>query len=235
MNNFLEGLGLDILSSILASLIIIFFTAIFIKKFGRNFVIFVLNKFLKIEIKNIFKNSHAATDDIYNTLKKANYVDIITGRGLDFHRGKKFKPLFDKKKNYRSIRILLPRISFKPNETDWTNQRYLELVDCGSTGNLKDQIKHTSEILGPYVKENRIQLKCFNMPHIGRIILTERVAYFTPYKSDQDGSESPVFKYGRDDSMYEFLEHLINLLWEFEKCPTNLKCFDICSFKNRGF
>jgi hypothetical protein len=80
-------------------------------------------------------------------------------------------------------------------------------------GILRDQIETTTKFLSSYIVSGDVELKFFNYPHIGRILITDRVLYFTPYRQDAHGRDSHVIKYRRGGEMYDFFLRLFNQLW----------------------
>ncbi len=230
MEKWQMALIMGILASLIAYFIIKAISDLFVKKSGKKIVSNILGKVLGIEIKNIFKNSEDVVEDLQIELKKAKNIAILTGRGLDLRKGPKFQEIYENSKNKDSIRILLPRTIFTSDETDWTAHRQSELETASKAyrGNLKNDILETQNSIINHDTSKKIKIKCFNTPHIGRIVITERVAYFTPYETNKDGLESRIFKYGTNDDMYNALTRLFDVIWEYEKCPEGLDCTAAC-------
>ncbi|MEV7784831.1 hypothetical protein AB0O72_05440 [Streptomyces sp. NPDC088106] len=80
------------------------------------------------------------------------------------------------------------------------------------TGLLRRQIAATYDYLAPLTVAGHLEARGYGVPHIGRIIATERVVYLTPYSADRHGRESPVIKYRRGET-YDVLMRLIDKLW----------------------
>lgn len=78
---------------------------------------------------------------------------------------------------------------------------------------LAAQISSTIEFLSRPVEQGLVQLRLFNYPHAGRIVLTDRVAYFTPYRRDAHSRDCRVIKYRRGGEMYDHLSRLFGMLW----------------------
>ena len=101
-------------------------------------------------------------------------------------------------------------------EYDWTAQRDLELAEFDkSFGNnlLHTQVETNVNFLAPYVANDSVELRRFNAPHIGRIILTDRCVYYTPYRFNSHGRESRVYKYRRGGDTYDNFMRLFQQLW----------------------
>jgi hypothetical protein len=111
--------------------------------------------------------------------------------------------------------VLLPRTE-EPADSAWTQQRQNELARFdhafGRPGLLKEQIETNARFLDQYLNNERAQLRRFSCPHIGRLVITERCAYFTPYRSDSHGRGCPVYKFRRGD-LYDNFSRLFDQLW----------------------
>ncbi|MFD7900541.1 hypothetical protein [Streptomyces sp. NPDC059743] len=80
------------------------------------------------------------------------------------------------------------------------------------TGLLRRQIAATYDYLAPLSVTGHLEVRGYSVPHIGRVVATERVLYLTPYTADQHGRESPVIKYRRGET-YDVLMRLMDKLW----------------------
>jgi hypothetical protein len=98
---------------------------------------------------------------------------------------------------------------------DWVEQRERELSGFDRAfgrGLLRQQIEANVQFLQPYVAAGHADLRRFNSPHVGRIVLTERCAFFAPYQATSHGRDNPVFKYRRGP-VYDNLQRLFDQLW----------------------
>jgi hypothetical protein len=176
----------------------------------------ILGRLLDVDIDAVFTDKRAAEADVRKELARAREIAIFTGRGNELQRDT-FDPVFLHRPAAKAlrVRILLPRTDGS-GEFDWTQQREEELSKFDRAfarhGLLKDQIETTARFLEGYVSTARVELRRFNCPHIGRIILTDRCAFFTPYRHDSHGRDCAVYKYRRGD-LYENYTRLYEQLW----------------------
>ena len=97
-------------------------------------------------------------------------------------------------------RVLLPQTDPAKAGYEWTAQRERELATFDRAFGpdlLREQIETNVRFLEQYVAAGQVEVRRFSSPHIGRIVLTERCAYFTPYRKDRHGRDSVVYKFQR--------------------------------------
>jgi hypothetical protein len=101
---------------------------------------------------------------------------------------------------------------------DWLEHRQAELAEFDKSfktqGMLKDQVCAVTKFLVPHADGVKVQIRTFNQPHIARILITDRCAYFTPYRSDAHGKDSRVYKFRRGDDMYDCFARWFELSWK---------------------
>lgn len=178
-----------------------------------------LCEFLKIDVKEVFRTSESCLEDTKAEISRAGFVYLLTGRGNELAREKFNSLLKDRSRaDTRPFRVLLPAVTSTDPRRDWTAQREKELAafDTGFTtpGVLRKQIEANLELLAPYAGQGQVEVRLFQYPHVGRILITDRVAYFTPYQKNDHGRNAPVIKYRRDGYMYDFLARLFDQLWD---------------------
>lgn len=207
MANFL----FSFLASILGTLFVIFISPIVSKK-ARWLLTSTMGRFLGIDVEYVFKNAADAESDIIDELQKSPYADVMTFRGNSIQRDT-FSPIVQNK--LKKLRVLLPHTNLPKPLTDWVRHRDDEISEFDGPlgdGVLRQQIEVTEKFLRD--KEN-VEVKYFTMPPIARIILTDKVAYYTPYRSDLHGRHSPIIKYRRGH-MYDSFRRLFDQLWKME-------------------
>jgi hypothetical protein len=99
---------------------------------------------------------------------------------------------------------------------DWTADREAEIARFDPAfggGVLAGQIDSTIAFLARPIEQSLVSMRLFNYPHIGRILITDRVAYFTPYRADAHSRNCRVIKYRRGGEMYDYLSRLFDQLW----------------------
>ena len=205
-----------ILAELIAGILLIVLSS-FLSKKARWVLTATLGRLLDIDVEYVFRNKREADVDIREEIDDASFVYLLTGRGNELQRETFAGALGPPKGRKPDFRILLPVARPKANEPDWTEQREREIAAVDTAfgkGILRDQLETTIKFLSPYVSVGDLELKHFNYPHIGRILITDRVVYFTPYRRDSHGRDSHVIKYRRGGEMYDWFLRLFNQLWE---------------------
>lgn len=212
----MEAFILSVLASIIGGVLIIFGVSI-VSQRARWVLTGLLARLVGMDIDSVFPNKSKVASDLKNELKRSRKIAILTGRGNELQRDT-FSPLFLERPqtSQAEVRILLPDTEPKPDSPDWTAQRESEMAlfdPAFGKGLLPKQIETTVQFLQGHVNANRVALRRFNMPHLGRIILTDRFVYFTPYQSNAHSTYCKVYKFRRGGEMYENLQRLFNQLW----------------------
>ncbi len=211
------GFILNIIASLIAGALLLGIISI-VSKWARWVLTGVLGRILNIDVECVFSNKTDAMADLQREIKRAKTVRILASRGNELQR-EPFASIFHERPKERKVQveILLPRTTLLEGEYDWTAQRDCELSEFDPAfGNslLHKQIEINADFLAPYIASKAAELYRYNSPHIGRIILTDRFAYYTPYHSDWHGSDSRVLKYRRGGDTYGNLERLLKQLRE---------------------
>jgi hypothetical protein len=212
---------LEFLYSILASIIggaILLIVVSFVSDKAR----WVLTGFLALlvgaDLEFVYQNKKACEKDLNHDLKETRDLIMIIPRGNELQR-EAFLPIFLEKPNSakRRIRILMPRTRDIGSENDWVDQRESELKQFDKafgTGLLKRQIETNINFLVPFVDSNDVDLRFYNAPHIGRIIVTDSYAYFGALTSEIHARDNKVYKYRKGGPMYLNYLRLCNQLWD---------------------
>ena len=209
------------LISILSSLIAGILLTIIVSKTSEKakwILIGILGKLTNSDLDFVYENKKASIPDIEKEIKRANEVFIYASRGNELHR-ETFVSIFMNKPKDRKvqIKILLPDSLKEANENDWITQRESELkVFDKSHGNglLKSQISSNIEFLKCYTKSKEIELRLYDYPHIGRILITDKYLFYTPYSSETHGRNNSVYKFKRGGEMYKNMKRYFFQIWE---------------------
>lgn len=209
---------LDLLASMIGGCIIIICASLFSTK-ARWVITALTSRIVGIDIEYVFPNRAAACDDILRELKRATFVNLLTGRGQELQVEPFSILLGERPQEMKThFRILLPETKSIRGTTDWTavNEKELAQLDpvYWQGGLLKTQIKSTEKVLSAYQNDGFLEVRHFNCPHIGRVLITNRVAYFTAYNSLSHSRYNPVIKFRRGGKMYDSYARLFNLLWQ---------------------
>lgn len=214
----LERLGIGIISSLIASLIAFVLISLFSETVRRALTA-VASTFLGIDVKYVFKNGRESQNSVQLSLKRSKTIKIFAGRGNEF-QGSFYLPLLEaNEKVKKDIKILLPDIYNQPRSMDWIAYREDELskVDHAfGKGILKTQIAATFGFLHKYLESKILDLRCYNYPHIGRIIITDDSVFFTPYSAVLHGRDSQVYQYVRGE-MYDYYIRFFDMIWADSK------------------
>lgn len=212
----LKNLTIGILSSIIAAILLVVLGNMFSRK-AKWIFIALFSRFVDVDIEYVFRNHEEAEPDIERELKKATFVYLLTCRGNGLQRNA-FLTILNRqsKGRLKEFKVLLPSLKLPRGQFSWVDQREHELASFDpafGSGILRKQIQTTIEFLGSYVGRGDIELRFFSMPHIARILITDRYVYLTPYTSDAHGRDSRIIKHRRGGEMYEMLLRLFNQLW----------------------
>jgi hypothetical protein len=210
---FFEG----VLASFVAGILLVILGG-FISRKMRWILTATLGRLLDIDIEYVFRKIPEFEEDLKRELGRAKFIYLFTGRGNDLQQ-ETYTGVFNRRQRDKisQFRILLPDPKLKPGATDWLAQRNDELAAIDppfGKGALRDQIEALVKFLDTYVSSGVVELKFYNYPHIGRILVTDRVAYFVPYRKDAHGRDSIKIKYRAGGDMYEWFLRFFNQLWD---------------------
>jgi len=108
---------------------------------------------------------------------------------------------------------------------DWAQRREEELAvfdhAFGRQGLLKEQVETVARFLDEYVKSSKAELRRYNYPHLGRILITDRCVFFTPYRTDSHGRDCSTYKFRRGE-LYDSFARLFEQLWEAGRSAGNV-------------
>jgi hypothetical protein len=176
-----------------------------------------VSRWLAIDIDFVFDDRTAVQLDLKREIASASEIAILAGRGNELQR-EAFSSVFlqGTMPEPRDIRILLPNPRVADGATDWVRQREDEIAafdPAFGTGLLRAQIETNISFVLQHVKRGSAKLRLYNSPHIGRIVITERCAFVTAYRSGTHGRSNRVYKLRRGD-MHDALRRLFAQLWE---------------------
>lgn len=211
----MESFWINVLASVISSSAILAVTAVLSRR-ARWVLTGILGRLLAVDIEGVFSDKRAAEADVRTELARSREVAIFTGRGNELQRDT-FEPIFLGRpaSTPRRVRVLLP-CTEATVPSDWTQQRENKLAAFdpafGKPGLLRDQIETNARFLSRYVDAG-VELRRFSCPHIGRLVITDRFAYFTPYRDDAHVRGCPVYKFRRGD-LYDNFSRLFEQLWD---------------------
>ncbi|MBM3211946.1 hypothetical protein FJZ33_06995 [Candidatus Poribacteria bacterium] len=214
MENFLQSVA----SSIVASIIIIFATSAVSSK-AKWLIIGLLSRLTSAGLYYVYRDKEESKNDLSADISSSNHLKLLVGRGNELQR-QPFEALFQNrsKRNKKFVKILLPSTNNINGEPDWIAQREAELAkfDTAYTnvGLLKKQVEGNVSFLQKHSSTGLVEVGRFNAPNFGRLIITDKYLYFTPYSHDSHGRESRVYKYKQGSDIYSNYNRLFDQLWE---------------------
>ena len=224
MSDFLLGMFASIAGGIVLLL------AAMLSRRWRKILIDISGKLSGADIEYVFRNKADAQTDMEESIRDAKDVAILASRGNELQRDA-FSSIFLHRQERRQVRvrILLPDTSLREGEYDWTGQREKELASFDAAfggGLLHQQVDTIAAFLSPHVEARKVDLRRFNAPHVGRVVLVDGTAYYTPYRADAHGRDSRVYKFARGGEMSRNLGRLFEQLWgcERRRGKTNRRC-----------
>lgn len=211
-------IALQLLLSIVGSLIaasIIIAIGTFVSKTFRRALTAMAAAFLGVEIKFVYKNGMEAEPAIQEALSSASSVRIFTGRGNEFQRNL-YHSVIDGISGVRpETRILLPNPEPHDQHIDWIayREQELEKVDRAfGRDTLRKQIANNLDFLSAYVEPGKFRVRRFDLPHFGRLILTDDDLFLTPYSETRHGRHCKVLRFGRGE-IYNMFSRMFEMLW----------------------
>lgn len=215
MGQMLSNFVIGICASLIAAAII-FLTATWRPKLVRRALTAVASTFLGIQVRYVFPNGKDAESTIIQELAESSRIRIFAGRGLQFQESLYAPLLHGGTASHRNVQILLPNPDQSRGAIDWITHREDELSRIDrSFGNemLRKQIRTSIEFLLTHQHDKLFQLRLYDIPHIGRIIITDQSVFFTPYSAMKHGRDCRVFQYGTGD-IYDNFARWFEMVWE---------------------
>lgn len=207
----------NVLASMVATILVIGGAGLVSRRLRRLFTALTTN-WLGVDIEYVFRNEDDARTDLQEELRRARDILILVSRGNELQRPT-FSPIFltpsDRQRS--SVRILLPATTLPEGAYDWIALREREAATFDPAygkGLLKQLINANVQFLQQHTQAGTIELRRFNAPLTGRLVATERYAYYTPYRADAHGRDSQVYKFTRGGEMYDNLRRWFEHLWQ---------------------
>jgi hypothetical protein len=170
---------------------------------------------LGVDIRLVYRNGDDAARDIMEHLGRSENVRILTGRGNEFQRHLYADLLNRTRAGVVTTKVLIPQTNAEfVCRTDWVTQRENELqpIDAAFGDDaLRRQIEQNVIFLQPYLGAC-LQLRRYDYPHFGRVIITDESLFLTPYSAYRHGRDCGVHHFGRGD-IYNLFSRLFDLLW----------------------
>lgn len=206
MNDFISSILASLLATAIATIAVFFFR----KKLGSSVKRWLISVF-DMGTYDIFSNDadEEYQCDLKEELYKAKFIHIFAGRGR-FLFDEPYRTVLEKQNT--EIRIMLPDV--KNNyEIDWI-ETALDKISLHEP--FRRQVSASVEyILSLSKKNQKVVLKEYHALAVGRITITDSVAYFQPYTKDFS-DKSPIYKYKLGSIMYMWAVRYFDSYWSPE-------------------
>lgn len=211
---------LNVLASLVASLIILLGGAIFARR-ARHELLLLAAKVFRLEMSPAFKHQRDADNFLSRELRQARWVKIITGRGK-LLESKACEPLWSRgNKRLKGWRLLLPDPGTDAFQNGWLVKREKETLNHDETyvpGRIAQQVRGV--LMHVDTRANsRTEVRLYDFPHLCRLVITDRVALFTPYSDLVHGTESPCYLVQPPGPLYDYFVRYFETVW---KAPTTV-------------
>ncbi|MEU4769007.1 hypothetical protein AB0H12_37740 [Actinosynnema sp. NPDC023794] len=182
----------------------------------RRFCTRTLGKLAKVDILAAFPTQRDAAGDVTAALEQAAEVSLFVGRGSELTRA-----TFDGMWNaaggrIRKIRVLLPDPEMS-GPGSWFADRENEMAghDTAYGDNLiAEQVKtNLRYLMGKAAGKPEIEVRVYDFPHLGRLIITDKSAFLTTYRGSEHGSASPCLLFSRSGPLYDFCMRIFDKAW----------------------
>jgi hypothetical protein len=173
----------------------------------------LLSKVTGLGILRVYSQK-AANADLGRDLRQARWVRVLAPRGNELTRDS-FQPLWQgRNERLEFVELLLPDPA---DAGGWLRVREEDLRRTDPAiepGLLAKQVTANLDYLGAVAARNpAVTLRLFDAPNTGRIIVTDRLAYFTLYNAHGHGRHSPCLVVQSGSAMYEHALELFAHLW----------------------
>ncbi|MFL1376685.1 hypothetical protein [Nocardiopsis protaetiae] len=205
---------LGVSSSILATMVLVAAGWVWSSR-PRWWLVGLLSRLTGTGVRRVYRRQRSAEEDIARDLLRARWVKVLAGRGNTLTRDA-FAPLWSGSiDRLESVQVLLPDPEAVPGE--WLARRATDLavVDPGFTaGLLRDQIRANTSYLAAVARDRPdVELRRFDLPHLYRVIVTDRAAYITFYERRGHGRHSPCLYVRAPGVLYEAALHFFAVTW----------------------
>ena len=205
---------LGVLSSILATMILVF-VGWMRSSHPRWWLVAIFARLTGTGVHRVYRRQASAEKDLAQELTRARWVRVLTGRGNTLTRDV-FTPLWScSTGRVESVQVLLPDPDAVPGEWLTLRASELEPIDPGFTTELlRNQIRANTSYLASVAANSReVELRRFDLPHLYRVIATDRAAYITFYDRRKHGRHSPCLYVRAPGALYEAALHFFSTTW----------------------
>ncbi|MFG2007182.1 hypothetical protein ACGFNU_49335 [Spirillospora sp. NPDC048911] len=210
----MSGFIVGVISSLAASVVTVASGWVFSQRI-RNRLVVLLSSITGLGVARTYPSQREANADLHRALEKARWVKVLVSRGNELTRDS-FQDVWRAAGGrIESVQILLP--DPESGTDSWLGDREAEMrrLDPGmENGLLAEQIQANVRYLAARVGDNEaVQLRLYDLPHVCRVILTDKLAYLTLYGPDEHGRNSPCVVCRSPGLMYDFVSRIFTTAW----------------------
>lgn len=225
----MTGFVLGVAGSIMATALTVFGGWIFSRR-ARWWILSLLSRVGGLGSIRVHRHQSDANHELAQEIGRARWIRVMVGRGNELTRDG-FRPLWTGVGRAPiPIRVLLPDPcpdSALPPADDaresWLSRRERELVDSDpgyGSGVLTEQVLANYHYLREAARNGaETQIRFYDLPHLYRVIATDRLAFITLYEESTHGRNSPCIVVRRPGKLYEFALRVLNTAWDGARTP----------------
>lgn len=219
----MTGFTLGVASSIVATALTVLGGWMFSRR-ARWWILSVLSRLSGLGDVRVYRHQSDANNELAREIGRARWIRVMVGRGNELTRDG-FRPLWaGAGRAPAHIRVLLPDPTpAVDGRESWLDRREGELVvsDPGyGSGVLAEQVlANYHYVRAASGNKERAQVRFYDLPHLYRIIATDRLAFLTIYEESTHGRNSPCIVVRRPGKLYEFALRAFSVAWESGRVP----------------
>lgn len=182
----------------------------------RHWLVAALSKVTGLGIQRTYPQQKLANVDLSHDLARARWVKVLTGRGNELTRDS-FRQVWEEADTrLESVQVLLPDPGSAADSFLAAREAEIRRYDTGyRAGLLSEQIRSNIDYVATIAtKRDHVHLRVFDLQQVCRLIVTDRVAYFTVYSAGEHGRNSPCVVFSHPGPMYDFALRMFNVTWE---------------------
>ncbi len=190
----------------------------------RRWAIQLFSRATGLGVDRVYTRQSDANADLFADLGRARSVRVLAGRGNELTRDS-FQQLWRSgNAKLESVYVLLPDPEIGP--ASWLAERAAEIrrLDPGFSAELlADQVRSNIQYVEAVAEQRgEVSLRLYDLPNLGRIVITDQVAYVTLYASDQHGRNSTCLVFKRPSPAYDFAARIFATAWNRATPVTSL-------------
>lgn len=206
----MTGFVIGVLSSLAATILTVLVGWLSSRRM-RQWAVAALSKLTGLGIQRPSAPQQIANMNLSHDLARARWVKVLAGRGNELTRDS-FRQAWH---GLESVQILLP--DPRRHEDSFLADREAEIRrhDPGyKQGLLAMQIRSNIEYVSAIMNERRnVELRLYDFQNVCRIIITDRIAYFTIYTAGDHGRNAPCLVFSHPGPLYDFAMRMFTVTW----------------------